>query len=287
MNKNPGLKQIKTIKAHGHFEIQEDVVSIEEPLEIVIRYFQYENIQHKTLSITMRTPGHEKELIYGYLFNEGVLNNPIEEISQLEYRFDCNAEQTEQQTIVVHLKKGIIPNIESANRYSFSNSSCGVCGKTSIDLMLDHCIYLLKKEDPKISIQNIYELPEKLLNAQASFRKTGGIHCCALFDTQSNLIHWAEDVGRHNAMDKLCGMQMIGHGFPLQNHIILLSGRASFELVYKASMIGCPILASIGAPSSLAIETAESFGMTLLGFVKADRANIYTHPERIFEFANK
>ncbi|MBK9107873.1 MAG: formate dehydrogenase accessory sulfurtransferase FdhD [Saprospiraceae bacterium] len=284
MKTEAGIRHVKTIQTHGQFLIHDDVVSVEEPLEIVLRYFQNEQIQHKTLSISMRTPGHEKELIYGYLFNEGVLNKPAEEISQLEYRFDCNAEQSEQQTIVVHLKKGVIPNIESSNRHSFSNSSCGVCGKTSIDLMLDQCIYLLKKGYPKMSIQNIYKLPEKLFNVQASFRKTGGIHCCALFDTNANLLHWAEDVGRHNAMDKLCGKQMLDNGIPLQDHIILLSGRASFELVYKASMIGCPLLVSIGAPSSLAIDTAESFGMTLLGFVKSNSANIYTHPERILEF---
>lgn len=147
--------------------------------------------------------------------------------------------------------------------------------------MLDQCIYLPRTGLPLIPVNSLYSLPGKLQSVQEAFRHTGGIHGCALFDAAGNLLFQAEDVGRHNAMDKLCGIAHERLLVPVSNHVILVSGRASFELVHKACMIGCAVMAAIGAASSMAIETAEMYGMTLVGFLREDRANIYTHPERV------
>ncbi|MBK8955499.1 MAG: formate dehydrogenase accessory sulfurtransferase FdhD [Saprospiraceae bacterium] len=285
MNHEPHLKHIKILKSKETHQIVDDVVSVEEPLEMVLKYYKHEKQVVNTLSITMRTPGQDEELVLGYLHNEGILQHPIEDVSQLEFRFDCHGECIEQQTIVIHIKKGILPHTEHMSRTGYSNSSCGICGKASIDLLMNQCVYLLRNEQAVIPIQTLYALPEKLRQVQASFNQTGGIHCCALFDSSGHLELWAEDVGRHNAMDKLCGMLLKNNRIPLGDHIIVLSGRASFELIYKACMIGCPVIASIGAPSSLAIETANAYGMTLIGFLKSDQANIYTHPQRVSEFS--
>ncbi|MBV6471821.1 MAG: Sulfur carrier protein FdhD [Saprospiraceae bacterium] len=258
-----------------------DRVCVEEPLEIVLRFQQNGTVLSKTLAITMRTPGQDEALVRGLLFNEGILSDPQRDIDHLEFRYDCTASVRTQQTVVVHLRNGLIPDVSHVERNLITSSSCGVCGRTALDRMLDQCIYLPRTGLPLIQASTLYTLPEKLLGSQEAFRQTGGIHGCALFDTGGNIQLHAEDVGRHNAMDKLCGMAHERSLVPVSNQVILVSGRASFELVHKACMIGCAVLASIGAASSMAIETAETFGMTLVGFLRKDRANIYTHPERV------
>jgi FdhD protein len=276
-----GIRHKKIIRLATETTPVDDCVVTEEPLEIILKYLKRGIASYKTLSITMRTPGDDENLIRGFLFTEGILKHPLTDIEQFEYRFDCNAEPVEQQTIIVHLKEGIYPEIEDLERHFYTSSSCGVCGKTSIDLSLDNCAFILKKNTPVISRQVLFQLPEKLNQTQEIFQKTGGIHACAIFDMQGNLLLSAEDVGRHNALDKLVGKALMQNMVPLQDHIILLSGRASFELVQKAFMIGTPILAAVGAPSSLAVETAEVFGMTLVGFLKKEKGNVYCHGERI------
>ncbi len=276
-----GIKIKKILKLGEESSHVSDFVVSEEPLEIVLKYKKNGLVVLKTLSITMRTPGDDEHLIRGFLYTEGILKHPIQEIAQFEYRFDCNAEALEQQTIIVHLKDGLYPELENAERHFYTSSSCGVCGKTSIDLALDHCVYLLKKNYPIIDKHILFQLPELLNTSQQLFQKTGGIHACALFDTSGKLLLSAEDVGRHNALDKLVSKALLNSLVPLQNHVIVLSGRASFELVQKAIMIGTPILCAVGAPSSLAVETAEVFGLTLVGFLKNNKANIYCNPERI------
>ncbi|MBK8484329.1 MAG: formate dehydrogenase accessory sulfurtransferase FdhD [Saprospiraceae bacterium] len=258
-----------------------DLIVIEEPLEINLSYTQNGKLKYKTISITMRTPGDDENLVRGFLFTEGIVKNPITDIDHFEFRFNCNAEPVEQQTIIVHLKEHCIPQIENLERHFYTSSSCGVCGKTAIDLSLDNCAFLLRKDYPVLKSQILYSLVEKLNNAQLIFQKTGSIHGCAIFDTHGNLILSAEDVGRHNALDKLVGKAFTHSLVPLQDHLIVLSGRVSFELVQKAFMIGTPILAAVGAPSSLAIETAEVFGISLIGFLKHNKANIYSNPNRI------
>jgi FdhD protein len=276
-----GIKYKRITKLSSQKISTDDCLVTEEPLEIILKYQKNGNTVHKTLSITMRTPGDDENLVRGFLFTEGVLKNPVNEIDQFEFRFNCNAEPVEQQTIIVHLKDGIYPEIDNLERHFYTSSSCGVCGKTSIDLALDNCSFILKKNWPVISLDILYDLPELLNHTQEIFQKTGGIHACAIFDTQGKVLLTAEDIGRHNALDKLVGKALMQSIVPLQDHLILLSGRASFELVQKAFMIGTPILAAVGAPSSLAVETAEAFGLTLVGFLKKGKANVYCNPDRI------
>ncbi len=276
-----GIRTKQIIKLSEEKTPVTDCVVTEEPLEIILKFQKKGYFTYKTLSITMRTPGDDENLVRGFLFTEGILKNPLKEIDQFEFRFNCNAEPVEQQTIIVHLKEGIYPEIENLERHFYTSSSCGVCGKTSIDLALDNCAFILKKNWPVIDKKVLFQLPDLLNQNQEIFQKTGGIHACAIFNTQGNLLLSAEDVGRHNALDKLVGKAISQSLVPLQNHIILLSGRASFELVQKAFMIGTPILAAVGAPSSLAVETAEVFGMSLVGFLKNGKGNVYCHEERI------
>lgn len=276
-----GIKNKRITKLSSDIITTDDCVVTEEPLEIILKYLKKGSPVYKTISITMRTPGDDENLVRGFLFTEGVLKNPLKEIDQFEFRFNCNAEPVEQQTIIVHLKDGIYPEIDNLERHFYTSSSCGVCGKTSIDLALDNCSFILKKNWPVIHQNILFELPERLNQTQEIFQKTGGIHACAIFNMQGKLLLTAEDVGRHNALDKLVGKALLQSFVPLQDHLILLSGRASFELVQKAFMIGTPILAAVGAPSSLAVETAEVFGMTLVGFLKNNKANVYCNPDRI------
>ncbi len=276
-----GIRAFDIQRLTDQFEPKADFIAEEEPLEIVLSYIQHGKPIHKTLSITMRTPGDDENLVRGFLFTEGILPHPAQQIDRFEYRFSCVGDMVEQQTIVVHLKLGILPAIEQLDRHFYTNSSCGVCGKTSIDLMMDNCSYLLKKDSPILSSKILYKLPDELNQTQNLFQKTGGIHACALFDNTGKLLHRAEDIGRHNALDKLIGMALLQQMLPLDNNIILLSGRASFELIHKSAMAGAAIVVAIGAPSSLAIETAQAMGMTLIGFLKNQSANIYCGSQRI------
>lgn len=276
-----GTVQKKILRASTFTELCDDAICIEEPLEMVLRYEQHGKLVQAPLAITMRTPGDETSLIGGYLFNEGILTHPNRQIQSIDFRFDCNGDTPTQQTAVVTLNPGVIPSLSPSVRHAYTHSSCGVCGRTTIDDLLDHCNFILKKNAPCMDRRVLYSLPSKLQSAQSAFSETGGSHCCAIFDMDGNIQEWAEDIGRHNAMDKLCGKRLYADKLPLGNECILLSGRASFELVHKAYMIGCPILIAIGAPSSLAIETAEACNMTLIGFARHDRANIYSCAERI------
>ena len=172
-------------------------------------------------------------------------------------------------------------DFESLDRHFYTTSSCGVCGKTAIDLAVSNCSFVLKKNLPKVSIETILKLPAELRKHQNLFDKTGGNHACGLFDSKGLLLHYAEDVGRHNAMDKLIGKVLKDKMIPCDNHIVLVSGRASFELIQKTLMIGIPIFVAIGAPSSLAVELAENFGLSLIGFLRENKGNVYAGAGRI------
>lgn len=276
-----GIKPYKILKVSSVSQETTDYISVEEPLEIILRFGHPGKMHQKTIAITMRTPGDDEHLITGFLYNEAILKHPESDIEHFEFRFDCNAEVSEQQTVIAQIKSGILPKIEQLERHIYTSSSCGVCGRTSIDNMMEECVYFLKQDNAKVKLSLIQSLPGLLRNAQDNFKLTGSLHACAIFDFGGKLIHFAEDVGRHNAMDKLCGKLLEQKLVPLDQHILVLSGRASFELVHKACMVACPVVASVGAPSSLAIDTAESFGISLIGFVKDHSANVYTHPQRI------
>jgi len=252
-----------------------DTLSIEEPLEIRISYgSETERIQ-KNISVTMRTPGNDVDLAIGFLFTEGIITS-FENIENA-YPVAMNCLSQKQNIVQVDLTVNFIPNLMQTDRNFYTTSSCGVCGKSSIQSIKTVSSFG-HMERPKITIEAsvFYKLPEKLRTAQSDFASTGGLHASGLFNAQGDLILLTEDVGRHNALDKLIGRSVSNKTLPLNEHILLLSGRASFELIQKAAMAGISIIASIGAPSSLAVELAQEFNITLLGFLKENRLNIYS-----------
>lgn len=248
----------------------EDLLATEEPLEIRIIYGPART--KKNLAVTMRTPGNDNELATGFLYAEGIISSKedIRDISTL-------SENVVQLTLSEHIQ----PDLKNIDRNFYTTSSCGVCGKASIDAIKTECAIYDKVKPFTVSAEVIHQLPEKLRGQQSAFEETGGIHAAALFDLEGNIIMVREDVGRHNALDKLIGATLNEGLIPLQRHILLLSGRASFELVQKATMAGLKVIVSVGAPSSLAVETADEFGITLVGFAKKDRFNIYCNSEII------
>lgn len=231
----------------------QDLLAVEEPLQI--------RVNGRDLSITMRTPGHDGELAAGFLFTEGILKTRADVLA-----IECN-----ENGVALTLADGADAGVP---RNFYTTSSCGVCGKASIDSL--HAAGCAMLPHVRIGREAIHGLPESLRATQSVFEHTGGLHGAALFDTSGNLQMVREDVGRHNAVDKLIGAAFLEDRLPLHNHILMLSGRASFELVQKAVMAGIPIVAAVGAPSSLAVQTAQRFGMTLLGFVRDGRFNIYS-----------
>jgi len=258
-----------------------DTLSVEEPLEIRIIYGAENNRTQKNISVTMRTPGQDLELALGFLFTEGIISgkDQVENISHLIMPCELNKENI----IGVELIEGFIPDLLKSDRNFYTTSSCGVCGKGSIAAIRTVSPYSNSADEQEITLlpEVLYTLPDQLRAAQQNFAVTGGIHASGLFTMEGELLLLREDVGRHNALDKLIGAALAGDLLPLNQGILLLSGRASFELIQKAAMAGISIVAAIGAPSSLAVELASEFGITLLGFLREDRFNIYTTNERI------
>ena len=256
-----------------------DALAIEEPLEIRLEYGPAENRQVKNISVTMRTPGNDAELAVGFLFTEGIITRQADIVSA-EHCFSACAENKEN-VIQVKLKEDVIPNLNSTERNFYTTSSCGVCGKASISSIKTVSPYQNQSTKNQVSADELYFLPAILQKHQEVFADTGGLHASALFDASGELIMVREDVGRHNALDKLIGAALNEGMLPLDKHILLLSGRASFELVQKAAMAGINMIAAVGAPSSLAVQLAEEFNITLIGFLRGRRFNIYTAANRV------
>ncbi|MFD2940331.1 formate dehydrogenase accessory sulfurtransferase FdhD [Flavobacterium notoginsengisoli] len=256
-----------------------DTLSVEEPLEIRLSYGSNSDRIQKNISVTMRTPGNDIDLAIGFLFTEGIIAS-FEDI-QNAFSLKMNCLSQKQNIVQVDLKEGFTPNLMQTDRNFYTTSSCGVCGKSSIQSIKTVSPFgNLMRPQIQIHTSVFYQLPEKLRIAQSDFESTGGLHASGLFNTQGDLILLTEDVGRHNALDKLIGRSLANQSLPLNEHILLLSGRASFELIQKAAMAGISIIASIGAPSSLAVELATEFNITLLGFLKENRLNIYNSSEQ-------
>lgn len=247
-----------------------DVLAVEEPLEIRLGF---PDGTHKAISITMRTPGDDGELAAGFLFTEGIISSP-DQIEQIRHCGDGT------NTIRVDLHDCLDLDLKRLDRNFYTTSSCGVCGKASIEALATGV--KRTESDTKVTPDVIHSLPHRLREAQSVFDTTGGLHASALFEADGGLDIVREDVGRHNALDKVIGAKFLASKTPISNNILLVSGRASFELVQKALMAGIPILAAVGAPSSLAVELAREYGMTLIGFVRDDRFNIYCGMERVF-----
>ena len=258
----------------------DDLISIEEPLEISIRYKDQDKWVSQILSITMRTPGNDEDLVRGFLFNEQIIED-INHIDAIESFGDKVGQYNIQNKILATLNNSQNVNIAKIKRDFLTNSSCGVCGKSSLD-----ALEIIKKEkpslsEPKINKNIIIQSPDILRNNQSEFSKTGGIHASGLFDRNGKLISIREDVGRHNALDKLIGNILKSNQLDPTTQFITCSGRLNFELVQKVLMTNIGIMIGVGAPTSLAIDLANKFDMTLIGFVKGDSFNIYTNNQKV------
>jgi len=271
-NSSSFTKEIIKIKGDISYPAA-DFLATEEPLEIRISFGNATQRAQKNVSVTMRTPGNDFELATGFLFTEGIIKN-LAEIQSIKH---CNGENV----ITVELKEDVEVELNKLERNFYTTSSCGVCGKSSIEAVKTICRLDDSIDELTISSLVIYQLPDILRSSQDVFDFTGGLHACGLFNESGELLLSREDVGRHNALDKLIGAALNKSMIPLHNHLLLLSGRASFELIQKAWMAGIKFIAAIGAPSSLAVQMAEECDTTLIGFLRNKSFNIYSNAHRI------
>ena len=264
----------------NNFNDVEDLVSIEEPLEISLKYKEKDNWIEQTLSITMRTPGNDEDLVRGFLFNEQIVKS-LNDIDSIESYGDKVGQYKIQNKILATLNNSENVNISKIKRDFLTNSSCGVCGKSSLDALEIIKTTKTNTSEPKISKDVIIQSPDILREGQSEFSKTGGIHASGLFNSDGKLIALREDVGRHNALDKLIGSALEKKQFDPKDQFITCSGRLNFELVQKVLMTDIGIMIGVGAPTSLAIDLANKFDITLIGFVKRDSFNIYTNNKKV------
>src|SRR5918999_3966367 len=260
----------------GRMRVRPDSLATEEPMEIRL----LSGGARQTVAVTMRTPGADFELAAGFLFGEGIVKTP-EDIAKISYCVDSDLDAEQQYNIVnVELRAGREYDLRPLERHFYTSSACGVCGKASLEqLELRGCPVVTA--GPEVSAEIINTLPEKLREAQGLFDVTGGLHAAALFDNKGELLALREDVGRHNATDKLVGWALLEGRLPLTDHIVMVSGRSSFEILQKSLAAGAPVVCAISAPSSLAVDVARQFNMTLIGFLRGNRFNVYAGSERI------
>jgi len=279
----PGVKQIQIHKyAPSGSSNGPDLLAVEEPLEIRLGFGPLTERTQRSIAITMRTPGHDFDLAVGFLFTEGIIQSK-KQILSVKYCFDDGKVEEAENIVRVELQENVVFDTGKLNRHFYTTSSCGVCGKASIEAIESVSCFNLHQNKTTIKTSLIPKLPNILRTQQLVFEHTGGLHAAALFSNDGELIAMKEDVGRHNAVDKLIGAALYADLLPLENGILALSGRASFELIQKASMAGIPIIAAVGAPSSLAVELAASAGLTLIGFVRDGRFNVYSEFQRVVE----
>jgi FdhD protein len=275
------LRRASTTKRHiwtvdqGRAARTTDRLAIEEPLEIQLQAGRAQ----QTLAVTMRTPGHDYELVAGFLYNEGVIVEK-HDIAQMIYCVDGQTERQEYNVLRANLTRPDLPDLPQLDRHFLTNSACGVCGRAMLDELSVRTLPPLAPMPP-VAPEVLAGLPAALRQAQAVFAATGGLHAAALFEPTGELLAVREDVGRHNALDKLVGWGVLNRQLPFNSKIILVSGRASYELLHKCRVAGAPILCAVSAPSSLAVDLAARFGITLVGFLRGNRFNVYTYPDRI------
>ena len=269
------------IKLKGSIKEEvQDHVSVEEPLEMSLKFKKNDKWNIENISITMRTPGNDEDLVSGFLYNERIIEN-INEIEKVEKKGETVGDYNLQNKIEATINNTKNLDIGKIKKNFITNSSCGVCGKTSLDSIEVLKTNKIDLSFPKINYNIILKSPDLLQNNQSEFSKTGGIHASALIDSKGEVIAIREDVGRHNALDKLIGHALKSKIIKPENQFIACSGRLNFELVQKALMSNIGLMAGVGAPTSLAIDLAKRFNMTLVGFVKQDSFNIYSNKERI------
>jgi FdhD protein len=260
----------------GRVRVRPDTLATEEPMEIRLLAGDVK----QTVAVTMRTPGADFELAAGFLFGEGIVSS-TDDVAKISYCVDSDIDAEQRYNIVnVELRGNRGYDLRPLERHFYTTSACGVCGKASLEqLELRGCPVI--PPGPEVTAQTIYGLPEKLREAQGLFDATGGLHAAALFDKNGELLALREDVGRHNATDKLVGWALLERRLPLGDHIVMVSGRSSFEILQKCLTAGVPIVCAISAPSSLAVDVAKGFGMTLVGFLREGRFNVYAGSDRI------
>jgi FdhD protein len=271
--KNKNRSKVLVLE-NGKITPKIDEIATEEPLEIRL------NSHRKAIAITMRTPGNDFDLAIGFLYTEGIIKAK-EDIVKVSYCLDRKLEQKQRYNLVnIELKPDLEINLTALERHFFTNSSCGICGKASIDILRLRG-YSTINNNEKIDPEIIYKLPEILRRSQGIFTSTGGLHAAGLFNLQGNLIKLREDVGRHNALDKLIGSSLLADELPFNKNIIMVSGRTSFEIVQKCLTVKVPILCAISAPSSLAVSLAKEFNLTLIGFLRGEKFNLYSGFQRL------
>jgi len=260
----------------GRARVKSDYLATEEPMEIRL----VTGDKRQTVAVTMRTPGADFELAAGFLYGEGIISSR-EEIERISYCVDADVDAEQRYNIVnVELRGNREYDLRSLERHFYTTSACGVCGKASLEqLELRGCPVV--GPGPEVSAETIYALPGKLREAQGLFEATGGLHAAALFDREGNLLALREDVGRHNATDKLVGWALLEGRLPLSENVVMVSGRSSFEILQKCLTAGVPVVCAVSAPSSLAVDVAREFGMTLVGFLRGGRFNTYAGFDRI------
>jgi FdhD protein len=271
---SPGIRDFGVRR---HFSLDEpandvDHLAVEEPLEIILRFRRRATLVRKPISITMRTPGQDQELAVGFLYTEGILRhrNAIEEIAP-------GADSSITVTVAGDL------DLQRLERHFYTSSSCGVCGKTSLQALQINREIHLDASRPKHSVEFLVQTARIVREKQSIFEHTGGLHAAALFDSGRNLIRVCEDIGRHNAVDKLIGAELLNGRTDFSDLLLFVSGRAGFELIQKSIMTGIPFMAAVGAPSSLSVELARQYGSTLIGFLRENRFNLYSGSYRVLE----
>ncbi len=267
------VRRKTTRLAGAHRSERVDTLAVEEPLEL--------RVAGESLQVTMRTPGDDFDLATGFLLSEGVITKPSDVVS-MRYcaGVDADGEQT-YNLLDIALATGVEPPTKAAKRNFTVTSACGVCGKDSLEDVRTKAVWDLTEDETAVDAAVLADLPARLRKSQKIFDKTGGLHAAALFTADGELLTAKEDVGRHNAVDKVTGWALQQGRLPLRGTVLAVSGRASFELVQKAVMAGIPVLAAVSAPSSLAADLADESGLTLAGFVRGDTMNLYAHPDRV------
>ena len=269
---SPGIQDfgVRRYSSEDRIESDLDQLAVEEPLEIMLCFRRRRMLVRKPISITMRTPGQDKELAIGFLFTEGILHrrSDIEEI-----------EGGRDSSISVTIAGGV--DLSRLERHFYTSSSCGVCGKTSLQALRMNRDVHLDRSRPKHSVEFLLQTPALVRRKQSIFEHTGGLHGAALFDQAQNIVRVCEDIGRHNAVDKLVGAELLAGRIDFSGLLLFVSGRAGFELVQKSIMTGIPFMAAVGAPSSLAVELAREYGSTLVGFLRETRFNLYAGSDRV------
>ena len=257
-----------------------DVVTMEEPLEIRLVHGPADGRVERSVAVTMRTPGDDLALALGFLYGEGVVRT-AEDVAAVEHVGEPSSDGGAHNIVRVELRPTVVFDADALTRNVYTTSSCGVCGKASLEAVRVQIPDYAGRDAFSIDHRTLGALPERLRHEQEAFARTGGLHASGAFDMSGRVVSIAEDVGRHNALDKLVGGYLSEGGLPMIELGLIFSGRASFELVQKAAMAGCPFIAAIGPPSSLAVELAVEQRMTLIGFLREDRFNVYSLPHRV------